>query len=122
VRIASQRTDPADPMLFHKTTHRPLYAAAFQQARSEGLDDLLFFNLRDELTEGAISNVFVEIDGRWFTPPIGCGLLAGVYRRHLLQTRAEIEERVLTLDDLHRANAIYLTNALRGLRRAELLA
>ncbi len=27
--------------------------------------------------------------------PIECGLLAGVYRRHLLETRPEIEERVL---------------------------
>ncbi len=85
VRIAKDRTDPADPMLFHKTTHRKLYARAFEQAQRQGLDDLLFFNLRGELTEGAISNVFVEKDGKLFTPPIDCGLLPGVYRRHLLE-------------------------------------
>jgi para-aminobenzoate synthetase/4-amino-4-deoxychorismate lyase len=74
-------------------------------------------NEKNELTEGAISNVFVEKSGRWQTPPVACGLLAGVYRRHLLATRPEIEERVLHLDDLEQADAIYLANAVRGLRR-----
>jgi para-aminobenzoate synthetase/4-amino-4-deoxychorismate lyase len=120
VRIAAERTDPADRMLYHKTTHRPLYAQAFEKAAREGFDDVLFLNLRGEVTEGAISNVFVEKDGRWFTPPVECGLLAGVYRRHLLETRPEIAERVLFLDDLRRADAIYLANAVRGLRRVEI--
>ncbi len=118
VRVASEHTDPADAMLYHKTTHRPLYAPAFELAVSDGFDDVLFLNLRGEVTEGAISNVFIEQDGRWSTPPIECGLLAGVYRRHLLSARPEIEERVLTLDDLRNADAVYLTNAVRGVRRA----
>ena len=121
VRIAEQRTDPADRMLFHKTTHRPVYARAFEQAARDGFDDVLFFNLRGEVTEGAISNVFIEKDGRWFTPPIDCGLLPGVYRRHLLETRPEIEERVLFEEDLRTADAIYLANAVRGLRRVSLV-
>jgi para-aminobenzoate synthetase / 4-amino-4-deoxychorismate lyase len=121
-RIATERTDPADRMLFHKTTHRPLYARAFERAARDGFDDAIFLNLRGEVTEGAISNVFVEKDGRWFTPPVGCGLLAGVYRRHLLETRPEIEERVLFIDDLRSAGAIYLANAVRGVRRVEPLS
>jgi para-aminobenzoate synthetase / 4-amino-4-deoxychorismate lyase len=117
VCVSTVRTDPADTMLYHKTTHRPIYSGAFEQATREGFDDMLFLNLRGEVTEGAISNVFVEKDGRWFTPPVECGLLAGVYRRHLLETRPEIEERVLFIDDLRSADAIYLANAVRGLRR-----
>jgi para-aminobenzoate synthetase/4-amino-4-deoxychorismate lyase len=119
VRLSSTRTDPADPLLFHKTTHRPLYAAAFKAATRDGLDDVLFLNLRGELTEGAISNVFIEKDGRWLTPPVECGLLAGVYRRHLLETRTNLEERVLREDDLRSADAVYLANAVRGLRKVE---
>ena len=121
VRFAPQRTDPADAMFYHKTTHRPLYMPAFEQATRDGFDDVLFLNLRGEVTEGAISNVFIEKDGRWFTPPIKCGLLAGVYRRHLLSTRPEIEERVLFLDDLRQADAVYLSNAVRGLRRVTIV-
>jgi para-aminobenzoate synthetase/4-amino-4-deoxychorismate lyase len=120
VRIAEKRTDPADRMLYHKTTHRPLYASAFEQATRDGFDDALFLNLRGEVTEGAISNVFIEKNGRWFAPPVECGLLAGVYRRHLLETRPEIEERVLFEEDLRTASAIYLANAVRGLRRVTL--
>jgi para-aminobenzoate synthetase/4-amino-4-deoxychorismate lyase len=116
VRLAAERTDPTDKWLYHKSTHRPLYARAFEQAARDGFDDALFLNLRSEVTEGAISNVFIEKDGRWFTPPVECGLLPGVYRRHLLETRPEIEERVLTLDDLRLADAVYLANAVRGLR------
>ena len=120
VRVAAERTDPADRMLFHKTTQRHLYDRAFEQAVRDGFDDALFLNLRDEVTEGAISNVLVVKDGCWFTPPVECGLLPGVYRRHLLETRPEIEERVLFLDNLRTADAIYLCNAVRGLRRVEI--
>jgi para-aminobenzoate synthetase/4-amino-4-deoxychorismate lyase len=121
VRIAEPRTDPEDRMLYHKTTHRPLYAREFERATRDGFVDALFLNLRGEVTEGAISNIFVEKNGRWFTPPVECGLLAGVYRRHLLETRAEIEQRVLRIDDLRSADAIFLANAVRGLRRVNLV-
>ncbi|MGA3048330.1 MAG: aminodeoxychorismate synthase component I [Terracidiphilus sp.] len=117
-RISPQRTDPQDPMLFHKTTHRPLYAEIFQAATQEGYDDALFLNLRGEVTEGAIHNVFVEKGGRWFTPPVECGLLPGVYRRHILETNSSVEEKILHIDDLRQAESIYLCNAVRGLRRA----
>jgi len=115
--LAQERTDSRDRMLFHKTTHRPLYARAFKKANEAGFDDVLFLNQCGEITEGAISNIFVERDGRWCTPPAPCGLLAGVYRRHLLETRKEIEEQVLSIEDLRQADAVYLANAVRGLRK-----
>jgi len=48
---------------------------------------------------------------------VECGLLAGVYRRHLLETRANVEERLLLVEDLRGAEAVYICNAVRGLRR-----
>jgi para-aminobenzoate synthetase/4-amino-4-deoxychorismate lyase len=120
VRLASRRTDPQDPMLFHKTTHRPVYAEALQAATQAGFDDVLFLNLRGEVTEGAIHNIFIQKDGRWFTPPIECGVLAGVFRRHLLQSMPNAEGKVLYLQDLRQADAVHLSNAVRGLRRAEI--
>ena len=119
-RLSQQRTDSKDPMLFHKSTYRPLYAEALKEAADAGFDDMLFLNGRGEVTEGAISNVFIETAGRWLTPPVECGLLAGVYRRHLLETLSCVEERVLHDEDLRRADAVYLCNAVRGLRRAEI--
>jgi para-aminobenzoate synthetase/4-amino-4-deoxychorismate lyase len=119
VQVARLRTDPADAMLFHKTTHRAVYAEAYKETARDGFDDVLFLNLRGEVTEGAISNVFVEKDGRWLTPPVECGLLGGVYRRHLLETRPDVKERVLYAEDLRQADAVYLANAVRGVRRVE---
>lgn len=117
VQISPHRTGPDDPFFFHKTTHRAIYAGALQEARESGFVDVLFLNMRGEVTEGAISNIFIEKDGRWITPPVSCGLLPGIYRRHLLETRADVEERVLYLEDLKSADAIYITNAVRGLQR-----
>jgi para-aminobenzoate synthetase/4-amino-4-deoxychorismate lyase len=121
VCISPHRTDPADPALYHKTTQRTLYALEYLDAQRHGFDDVLFLNLRGELTEGAISNVFIEKDGKWFTPPIESGLLAGVFRRHLLATRPEIEERLLRLNDLREADGVYIANAVRGLRRVTIV-
>ncbi|HEY1903488.1 MAG TPA: aminodeoxychorismate synthase component I [Terracidiphilus sp.] len=118
VRIAAQRTDPQDPMYFHKTTHRPLYAHAHQAALDAGYDDVLFLNQRGEVTEAAIHNLFIEKDGRLFTPPVACGLLPGVHRRQVLATNSNAQEQTLHLEDLHQADAIYLSNAVRGLRLA----
>jgi para-aminobenzoate synthetase/4-amino-4-deoxychorismate lyase len=117
IRFSTHRTDPQDPMYLHKTTHRPLYAEALKAAVEAGFDDVLFLNLRGEVTEGAIHNIFVEKDGLLITPPIECGLLPGVQRRHLLETRPSAIERVLYPEDLRQADAIFLSNAVRGLRR-----
>jgi para-aminobenzoate synthetase/4-amino-4-deoxychorismate lyase len=117
-RMARTRTDSGDRMLYHKTTHRPLYAKELAEAVRDGYDEVIFSNERGEITEGAHHNVLVEVGGRMLTPPVECGLLGGVFRRHLLATRPEIRERVLFPEDLRQADQVYLANAVRGLRRA----
>ena len=119
VSVAAKRTDPNDRFLFHKTTNRKMYDSAFAAASSAGFADSLFVNSRGEVTEGAISNVLIEKGGRWYTPPVVCGLLPGVYRRFLLETRVNLEEKILTLDDVRNADAVYICNAVRGLRQVD---
>jgi para-aminobenzoate synthetase/4-amino-4-deoxychorismate lyase len=117
VTIARERTSSRDVFLRHKTTHRPLYDHLFATAQRAGFDEILFLNERDELTEGAISNVFARIKGRLYTPPLASGVLPGVFRRHLLESIPSAEERTLTLADLRAAKEIYLCNSVRGIRR-----
>ncbi len=117
VCIANQRTDARNRFLFHKTTNRPVYAEAIKAAAAAGFADVLFLNHEEQVTECAISNIFIEKESRWFTPPVACGLLNGIYRRHLLATRPAIQEKILSIDDLKTSDAIYLTNAVRGLRQ-----
>jgi len=117
VYLSAERIDAANRFLFHKTTNRALYIDAHNAARRAGYADLLFLNREGQLTEGSVSNVFIERNGQWFTPPGKCGLLHGVYRRHLLATHPKIEERILTIDDLKAADRVYISNAVSGLRR-----
>jgi para-aminobenzoate synthetase/4-amino-4-deoxychorismate lyase len=116
VRISSRRLLSTDLWQQHKTTRRLLYDREFSRARAEGFDEVLFLNERDEIVEGAISNVFVEIEGRLYTPPLSAGALPGVLRTHLLQTHPNISERTLRVEDLESAQTIYVGNAVRGLR------
>jgi len=53
----------------------------------------------------------------WRTPPVSAVLLPGVYRRHLLATNAEIAEVNISAEDLRTADELWLTNAVRGIRR-----
>ena len=100
-----------DRFLYHKTTRRRTY----ETMRNEfpGYDDVLLFNNRQEVTESCIANVVLEIDGDLVTPPVHCGLLAGVYRRYLLE-QGQIRERVITLAELKHCSRIGLINSVRG--------
>lgn len=107
--------------LAHKTTNRAFYDGPRAAAHdAHGVDEVVFCNERGELTEGSFTNLFVMIDGRVVTPPLSSGLLPGTLRAELLAT-GKAEERVLTLADLHRAEAIWLGNSVRGLIPADLV-
>lgn len=116
VTLSRFRTNSADKFLFHKTTVRERYEEELAGAIAKGFDDILFRNERDEITEGAISNIFIEKNGRLLTPPVSSGLLCGIYRRHLLMN-GKADEHILTLDDLLHADAMFISNAVRGLRK-----
>jgi para-aminobenzoate synthetase / 4-amino-4-deoxychorismate lyase len=108
-------TDASDPLLHYKTTRRAIYDRAWRVAETQGAFDMLFFNTSGELTEGGRTNVFVKLDGRWWTPPVDCGLLPGVMRAVVLEDpQWQAAERVLTRDDVQRADALMICNALRG--------
>lgn len=115
--VANAPADSDDVFLYHKTTNRAVYEKA--KADFPEADDVLLFNERGEVTESAIANVVIELDGRKVTPPVSCGLLAGTFRDELLE-RGEIEEGVVTLDDLKRASAVWLVNSVRKWRKAVL--
>jgi para-aminobenzoate synthetase/4-amino-4-deoxychorismate lyase len=118
IAMAGKRVDSSDPFLYHKTTHRSLYAT--EPAKRPECTDLIFRNERDEVTEGANHNIVARIDGELVTPPLECGLLPGVFREELLE-RGEIRERVITAGQLKMAEEIYLINSVRGWRRVKLI-
>lgn len=119
VTLSDVAVSSRDPFVHHKTTNRAWRDAELGKARKAGYDEVLFLNERGELTEGAITNVFLEISGRLYTPPPSSGLLEGVFRRHLLKDRPlRISERVLMPEDLGKADRVFLTNSVRGMQEA----
>jgi para-aminobenzoate synthetase/4-amino-4-deoxychorismate lyase len=115
VLLARQPMLADDVFLRHKTTVREPYDNAWRTAEAQGAFDMLFFNMRGELTEGARSSVFVKLDGRWHTPPLSSGVLPGVMRAVLLADPDwHASERTLTIDDLRLADEVVICNALRG--------
>jgi para-aminobenzoate synthetase / 4-amino-4-deoxychorismate lyase len=119
-RVALARTpvDSADPFLYHKTTNRRVYEAA--RAACPGVDDVLLFNERGEITESTVANVAVLIEGKLYTPPVSCGLLAGTLRAHLVE-QSELIERPVTVDDVLQSRGVFVMNSVRGKYRVDVV-
>lgn len=143
ISISKEPLNSKEPMLYHKTTYRPWYDEAMEKIKQGKIFDEIFFNERGELTEGARSNIVLQIDGELFTPPVECGLLNGTLRQKLVnpspltplpqgergqcsnlrplrekvaesRMRGKIIEKILYLDDLKNAEKIFCINSVRG--------
>jgi para-aminobenzoate synthetase/4-amino-4-deoxychorismate lyase len=119
IALAPAPVDAHSCWLHHKTTNRQIYDQA--KSARPGADDVVLWNDRGEVTETTIANLVVGLDGRLWTPPRDCGLLAGTYRAALLD-EGTIAERRISAADLHRAGEVFLVNSVRGLWRAVLVS
>ena len=125
VQVLLADTPVATPtwLLGHKTSLRRQYDAAIARAEAVGAFDMLFFDADGWLTEGARSNVFVQLDGHWFTPPANGRLLPGVMRARLLaDPQLAARQRPIHRNELAAASKLLLCNALRGAMPAVLAA
>ena len=105
-QLTEQKLDLATPFTYFKTSQRDHLSQS---------DHEQIFHMPDgTLLETTIGNLVLEIEGQLYTPPAHLPLLDGIYRRHLLETQ-QVEEKLLTLNDLTDADRIYACNALRGL-------
>jgi len=113
--LANEPVDSQNIFLFHKTTHRDIYEMA--KADYPDCDEVILWNDRGEVTEGCITNVVIRKAGKLITPPIECGLLAGTFRAHLLKS-GEIEEGIVTVEELRSAEEVFLVSSVRKWHKA----
>lgn len=106
-----------DFRLRHKTTDRNFYDDA--RKNRPDCDEVIFVGTDGLLTEGSITALFVERDGKLLTPRLATGLLPSILRRELLDTK-QAEEADLKIEDL--ANGFWVGNSLRGLLKANRVA
>jgi len=93
---------------------------ASAELREPGTDEGLMLSMDGRLVCATSANVFIARDGRLLTPAIrDCGV-AGVMRQVVLRAAVTlgmpVEIADLDLDDLARADEVFLTNAIRGIR------
>ncbi|WP_275785030.1 aminotransferase class IV family protein [Pararhizobium gei] len=121
VRLAKTRLSSADPLLRHKTSRRAVYEAARAEYSGNEAQEVLLLNEHGAPCEGTITSIFLD-DGSGIlkTPPIACGLLAGVLRTEMICARRARVER-FSLGDL-RKGKLYMGNSLRGLIACEILS
>ena len=101
-----------------KTTHRAHYDAFTPTA--PGVFDTVLWNTEGEITECARGNVAMQLDSRWVTPPLVCGLLPGVGRSLALR-EGRLVEAVVRVDDVPRVQGWAFLNSLRGWIGAEMV-
>ena len=102
-----EQTHPLDsPYTYFKTSYRPHISLEPHEQ--------IYYNQKKELLETSIGNLVLKIEDQLYTPPVHLGLLNGIYRQSLIANN-QVTERVLTLDNLKQAQAIYGCNAVRGL-------
>jgi para-aminobenzoate synthetase/4-amino-4-deoxychorismate lyase len=100
-----------DFFLTHKTSKRAIYSSFLSQR--PGADQVILFTAEGFLTEGTSANLYLKIDGQWFTPPGDLPLLPGCHRARVLEA-GKAKERKLTLEDLKNAEAVAFGNDVRG--------
>ncbi len=127
-RIASRILPNHDPLRRFKTTWRQHYDDDLKHAVKSGDFDVLYFNHDGYLLEGARSSVFIHHDGAWITPELSLDILPGVMRAQVLMHPEQylgtdhVSQTQITESMLHQADAIVLTNALRGCIPVRLIA
>jgi branched-chain amino acid aminotransferase len=90
---------------------------AIREAQGRRAEEAILLNERDEVAEGASTNVFLVKGGAVLTPPLAAGILAGITREVLIPiVEAEalpFREQTLHLDDLRAADEAFLTGTTR---------
>ncbi len=91
----------------------PNNARMLAEARAKGFNNALVADAMGNVAETATANVFMVKNGEVFTPIANGTFLAGITRaRHITHMRAEgipIHEAVLSFDDFHSADEVFLT-------------
>lgn len=93
---------------------------AAKEAAKQGIDDALMLNSKGFVACTTIGNIFTIIGNEVITPPISDGVLPGILRQKLIDHASEIglsiKEHSLTIEDIKKADGLFLTNSLRLIR------
>ena len=116
VGLATELKKSMDGLSNLKSCNALIYAMGARQAREHKWNDALLCNTNGNIIESILANIFWIKDKVIYTPPLADGCVAGVMRRHVLETISGIKEQSLSVDDLLHADEVFLTNAIKKIR------
>lgn len=116
VGIAENLNKSPDSLSNLKSCNALIYAIAAKQPKAQKWNDALICNTLGNIIESAIANIFWVKNGELYTPPLSEGCIAGVMRRHIIEKSDRVIEKKLTLEELHQADEVFLTNAIKGIK------
>lgn len=112
-----------DPWEKVKTTCRARNWIVREEAEERGCFDALFRSETGDFVEGTVSNFFIVKAGEVWTPPLSRGILPGVTRGKILEIckrlEVTVQEKLISLQTMRRAESIWISNSLVGLVEAE---
>jgi branched-chain amino acid aminotransferase len=86
-------------------------ALAISEAKKNGFDEAILIDMHGYLAESTSANIFIEKDGKLYTPQEG-NIMAGITRETVLiiakQLDIDIIEKNLTVNDLKNADSAFL--------------
>lgn len=120
VGIATEVVKNNDSLSNLKTSNALVYVIAAQQAKHRKWNDALICNAANNIAESTISNIFWIKNEKVYTPPLSDGCVAGVMRQFIINKLAAqktiVIEKSLSVDELGKADEVFLTNAIRRLK------
>ncbi|MEI9891611.1 MAG: aminotransferase class IV [Caulobacteraceae bacterium] len=121
VVVSTVRRNARSPSARLKTLSYVDNVLARREAEGAGADEALMLNTAGHAACATAANIFWIVDGRLYTPSLGCGVLDGVLRAKVLSS-ASVNEVRAGLDAVLQAEAAFLTNSLIGIRTIKVLA
>jgi len=117
--VVRQARHGACPFAGTKTLSWSMNLCWLEQAQARGFDEALLLNEQGKLSECTSANIFAAWGDRVVTPPLSSGCLPGVTRDLLLHEihvpGIAVTEEDLTLEDLERADEVFITSTTRNL-------
>ncbi len=107
-----QCPNPNSVPVLAKITAKELSAVlAHTEAKKRGFDEAIMLDINQNIAESPGANIFIEKNGKLYTPPVGY-ILPGITRSTIMQLcrRLDIDciEKVLTVEDLTLGDSAFL--------------
>lgn len=95
------------------------YAMAALWAKENKLNDALLLNCNNNIADSTIANIFIIKNGTIKTPALTEGCVAGVMRKHIIETLKQqniiVTETTINIEDITTADEVFLTNVIKGI-------